>query len=254
MSNYYSIWNGNKYVEIPKEKEDGHNVLHNNNSNSVAGSDKLNNFESYGFTADFDIERKVCTSCGVNKKLEDYGKYIRGKDGLKSECKQCAKERALAYNRTKEGLIKKIFQRHIDRSRILGYDIVDYDLEWFTKWITTKNDFNQMYLDWKLSGYKKDWKPSVDRIDDYKGYLKSNIQLMTWKANKDKYYADVKSGTNNKKSKTIVQYDLDGTYLNEYHSAKEAERQTKVHNAHIGKCCRGVYKQSGGFIWRYKDD
>jgi hypothetical protein len=49
-----------------------------------------------------------------------------------------------------------------------------------------KNNFYELYNNWIDSGYKKSDKPSVDRIDDYKGYSFDNIQLMTWKENNKK--------------------------------------------------------------------
>lgn len=52
----------------------------------------------------------------------------------------------------------------------------------------------------------------------------------------------------------VNQYNLDGTFLNQYESLAEANRQTKVSIAGICQCCRGIYKKSGGFIWRYADE
>lgn len=54
-----------------------------------------------------------------------------------------------------------------------------------------------------------------------------------------------------KLSKPVNQYTMDGTLLATYPSIIEAERVTGVCNGHIGKCCKGIYKQSGGFIWKY---
>lgn len=56
-----------------------------------------------------------------------------------------------------------------------------------------------------------------------------------------------------KKSKAVLQYDLNMNFIAEYYSCREATRQTGVHNGDLINCCKGVYKQSGGFIWHYKD-
>lgn len=59
--------------------------------------------------------------------------------------------------------------------------------------------------------------------------------------------------TNNKKSKPVIQYDMEMNIIKEYPSAKEAMRQTKMSQGHISECCRGEIKQYNGFIWKYKN-
>lgn len=53
-------------------------------------------------------------------------------------------------------------------------------------------------------------------------------------------------------AKPILQYDMDGNFIAEYISCHEASEKTGVCRDLIGKCCRGIYKQGRGFIWRYK--
>ncbi len=53
-------------------------------------------------------------------------------------------------------------------------------------------------------------------------------------------------------SKPVLQYDLNGIFLDEYFSAKEAERVTGI--LHISSCCRMERKTAGGYIWRYKNE
>ena len=58
----------------------------------------------------------------------------------------------------------------------------------------------------------------------------------------------------NKKStsKPVEQYTLDGVFVAEYPSIKEAERQTGISNSNICQCCKGNKKSAGGYIWKYK--
>lgn len=52
----------------------------------------------------------------------------------------------------------------------------------------------------------------------------------------------------------VDQYSLDGsTFIAHYDSIAEASRQTWTSNTGITSVCRGKYKSSGGFIWRYSD-
>lgn len=59
---------------------------------------------------------------------------------------------------------------------------------------------------------------------------------------------------NTGKAKRVNQYTLQGKYITSYSSCGEAARATRGHQGHIGECCRGRIKTSGGFIWRYADD
>lgn len=61
------------------------------------------------------------------------------------------------------------------------------------------------------------------------------------------------------KSKPILQYTLDGEFVAEYPSTREAERQTGIKQTNISNCCIGAIrkgykcKSAGGFIWKYKE-
>lgn len=59
-----------------------------------------------------------------------------------------------------------------------------------------------------------------------------------------------------KQSKTVVQYDKDLNYVNEYFSISEAERLTGIYGTAISACCKKKTnnKSAGGFVWSYKGD
>ena len=50
----------------------------------------------------------------------------------------------------------------------------------------------------------------------------------------------------------ILQFTKDGTFVKEWPSAKEAERQLGIAHSHICTCLKGRRKSAGGFVWRYK--
>lgn len=54
--------------------------------------------------------------------------------------------------------------------------------------------------------------------------------------------------------KSVLQYSLNGKYVREWESTREAAKSLGFNNGHIGKCCDGVYRQYNGFIWRWKND
>ena len=51
--------------------------------------------------------------------------------------------------------------------------------------------------------------------------------------------------------KTVVQI-IDNKIINEYVSIMDASRKTGIPSSGISKACNGIYKNSGGFVWKYK--
>ena len=49
----------------------------------------------------------------------------------------------------------------------------------------------------------------------------------------------------------VEQWSIEGNYIKTHPSIKHAKEETGCND--ISKCCRGKYKKSGGFIWKYKD-
>ena len=55
------------------------------------------------------------------------------------------------------------------------------------------------------------------------------------------------------KSIPIIQYTLDGAFIREWESIKQASEELNINNSSICKCCKGRYEQCSGYIWRYKE-
>lgn len=53
-------------------------------------------------------------------------------------------------------------------------------------------------------------------------------------------------------AKPVLQYDLNGNFIAEYISCHVASEKTSTSRDVISKCCRGIYKQGKGYIWKYK--
>lgn len=63
-----------------------------------------------------------------------------------------------------------------------------------------------------------------------------------------------KISANTKNKRKVVQLTKDGVIVKEYNSAKEAERETGIHNPNIIACCKGKKTTAGGYIWKYDED
>jgi len=53
-------------------------------------------------------------------------------------------------------------------------------------------------------------------------------------------------------SKTVYQYDLEGNFITEYNSTREAGKKLGIYHSHIVRCCNGVIKHTTQFIFRYE--
>lgn len=51
--------------------------------------------------------------------------------------------------------------------------------------------------------------------------------------------------------KKVVQYDLNGNFIAEYNSHREASEKTGVCRSSITRCCTGNRKTAGGYKWNY---
>ena len=60
-------------------------------------------------------------------------------------------------------------------------------------------------------------------------------------------YSDV----SNRNKKAVCQYSSDGNFLRTFDSIKEAAIVIGVRPNNISCCCRGKYKKSAGYIWRF---
>ena len=211
-------------------------------------------------------QNKECTVCNTVKSLDYFYKNRTRTDGHASECKQCASEAEMIRRRSKEGLIKNIYGKQLRSSKERNHNPPSYQKHELIKWCLNQQKFHDLYDDWVNSNYEKDLTPSIDRLDDYKGYSFVNIQLITWRENYLKAHKDRREGINNKCNKAVKQLDLEGNLLNTFHSVCEAQRITGIHTANIYKVCNKLtrvktlsdgskkeylIKTAGGFKWEY---
>lgn len=57
-----------------------------------------------------------------------------------------------------------------------------------------------------------------------------------------------------KYNREICCYDLEMNFISKYKSASDASKKTNIGDSNIRRCCNGVRKTAGGYIWRYADE
>jgi group I intron endonuclease len=62
-------------------------------------------------------------------------------------------------------------------------------------------------------------------------------------------------GDKSPRSKPVLQYDVNGSFIKRWENACDVERAGIANRSNVAKCCRGNphVKTVGGFIWRYDD-
>lgn len=193
---------------------------------------------------------KECNTCKKTKHLEDFSPDKRCLDGKQGRCRICMTTSQKEYYKTKEGLLSKLYTRQSVSSRIRKHPKQSYSRQEFREWCLNQEIYHILYNVWVESEYNQEFLPSIDRKDDDIPYTLENIQITTWYKNREKLYFDKKEGKNNKQNQKIGQYSINGILIKEFYSQRQAERETKVNQASIQRCCTGKNKTAGGFIWK----
>jgi group I intron endonuclease len=62
-----------------------------------------------------------------------------------------------------------------------------------------------------------------------------------------------KKGKDHPNSRPLLQFDKNGHFIKEWECMAVVERELNLSHSNIHSCCNGIYKTSGGFMWKFKD-
>ena len=109
-----------------------------------------------------------------------------------------------------------------------------------------------------------DNKPCVDHIDGVRFHnFVDNLRWVTTKENcnnpitksrlnkKIGEYMVGRLGGLHQRAKQIAMYSICGDLIKTFLSVKDAQRETGLNDSNIVKCCKGIKKTCGGYIWAY---
>jgi hypothetical protein len=197
---------------------------------------------------------KLCSDCKEIKAFSEFSKNRSRPDGYKSVCKECSKIRERIYKRSVVGVIRDIYYVQTRNSKKRNHEPPKYSRIQLHEYLIESTVFIELFNAWKKSGYLKDLKPSIDRIDNLGGYNFSNIQVITWQQNNLKNYSDRKSGRDPRNMRAVLQLSGKGVVLKAFHSISEAARSTGTNGPDIQKVLKDKINKTGGYRWKYKEE
>jgi hypothetical protein len=155
-----------------------------------------------------------------------------------------------SYRRSEYGLSRRMYwkiQERVTRGRgqYRNRELA-FTLEEFLRFLPTTN-FPVLFKNWKESGYQKRLTPTVDRIENSKGYSLDNIQIITSSENSLKRcYVDYSW------SKPVIQYDREsGAILKVWDSIKRAAQSVGITPPCVRRCCQGKKASAAGYFWKF---
>lgn len=201
---------------------------------------------------------KTCFKCGMEKELSEFYKHKGMGDGHLNKCKECTKGDVKknsdlvgnAYDFSEKGVFRVIYKTQKRHQKLRGHGDMPYSKAQLIQWMKN-NGFDDLFKAWVDSGHMNSLKPSVDRIDDFKGYSFSNIRLGTWQDNRDHQASDIMSGTgtSGRRCKPLLKMNENMKVICEYPSFNSAKRDCGYHMEYAIK--KGT-KCKMGFYWKYK--
>lgn len=203
---------------------------------------------------------KICSWCDETKPLAEFYSHLKTNKATGEEflyffpyCKNCNSQKKRDKERTRDGIANTLYLSQRLHSKKRGYVGPAYTLEELRTWLHAQPQFESLFTTWEASGYLSDLKPSCNRLNDYEGYSLNNIELVTWKENKEAWARDCVAGKNRKISRPVQQFSAEDEFIQEYFSIQEASRQLAIPHGNIVKACTGERNAAGGFKWRYTD-
>ncbi len=194
---------------------------------------------------------KICKDCGSEKEVTEF--Y-----GVQNECKDCTKARVKrnservgnSYDFSAKGVFRVIYKTQKRHQKLRGHGDLPYTKVQLVQRMLN-NGFDELFDAWVESGNKKGLRPSVDIIDDLKGYSFDNIRLGTWQGNREHQASDIRRGvgTSGKRCKPLLKMNDDMVVICEYVSFSAAKRDCGYHMEYAIK--NGT-KCKMGFYWKYK--
>lgn len=66
-----------------------------------------------------------------------------------------------------------------------------------------------------------------------------------------KKLSEMRQGKKHPQALAILQYNLDGNFINKWDYIRQASNALGVDHSNISACCKGKQKTAYGYVWKY---
>ena len=147
------------------------------------------------------------------------------------------------YRKTKKGVLTNMYQHMKNRHKI------SFSLKEFQDRFISDKKFIRIYNEWVKSGYDKQFKPSLDRIDNKKEYTQENTQMMSWSENRFK-----QSKLDGKKGRKPKVIQLKGNkVINIFQSQRHCVKELGISQGNLSSVLNGKRKYVNGYKFIYQN-
>lgn len=133
-------------------------------------------------------------------------------------------------------------------SHMKARNVVDFSLSEFHDLYLEDKKYNRLYSDWVKSGFHKQLKPSIDRINNKKGYFINNINMLTWAENRFK-----QSATDGKRGrKPAVMQIFGDKIIKRFISQRHAVKELGISQSNLSDVLNGKRNYVNGYKFIYQ--
>ena len=182
-------------------------------------------------------DKVFCTKCKVYKcKIEFNESCLSRKYYI---CKSCEVE----YRKSRKGNINRLID-NIYFHQVHKKNGMEYTWEQFSRWLIEQKEFLKLYALWIECDCDNQLTPTVSRIDAKTSFRFDNLKFTNAK--------EARNINIFKRSRPVVQMDLDGIEIAKYPNARIAANLLKISAyQNIHEVCKGQKKTCRGFKWKY---
>lgn len=154
-------------------------------------------------------------------------------------------KRILKPNKKKQGYLEYRLFKSGKRHYLLGHRLVAIAFIENKKELPFINHKNEIKDDNRIENLE--WCTHIENCNYGTAILRRVLHTDFKKRN-----ANINFIKGTKKGKRIYQYDLNGKYIQEYETCKEAGIKNNIKLTNICNCAKGIQKTAGNYIWSYE--
>ena len=150
-------------------------------------------------------------------------------------------ENTRRFRRTPKGVLTNMYD-HLKRRHPVSFTLKDFH----DRYIDDKN-FQRRYKEWVKNAFNKQFKPSLDRINNKLEYSVENTQMLNWAENRFKQTMERRC-----RKGAVIQMIGDKA-VRKFKSQREAVLKTGISQGNMSEVLNGKRQTAGGYKFIYEN-